>query len=91
MASLLSPEDQQVQSMPDASPTTWHRAHTTWFFEQFLLGPRGIQPWDAEFSFQYDDGRLDRILQAADFRRERTFTDDAGLFGLHLCRLTASN
>jgi ergothioneine biosynthesis protein EgtB len=55
-AAFLSAEDQVVQSMPDASPTKWHRAHVTWFFEEFLLlkFARGYQPFDERFGYLFN-------------------------------------
>src|SRR5437762_140058 len=55
-AAPLSAEDQVVQSMPDASPIKWHRAHTTWFFEQFLLKAHApdYRPFDERFAYLFN-------------------------------------
>ena len=52
----LSAEDQMVQSMADCSPTKWHRAHTTWFFETFILLPHlpGYHAYDERFIFLFN-------------------------------------
>ena len=60
LAAPLSPEDQCVQSMPDASPTKWHLAHTSWFFETVVLGPHvdgyeAFEPrWHILFNSYYE-------------------------------------
>jgi ergothioneine biosynthesis protein EgtB len=56
LAAPLSAEDQCIQSMPDASPTKWHLAHTTWFFETVLLQlhSEGYQPFDRRFHYLFN-------------------------------------
>lgn len=52
----LSPEDQMLQSMPDASPTKWHMAHTTWFFETFILQAYlpSYKPFDSRYKYLFN-------------------------------------
>ena len=55
LAAPLSGEDQVVQSMPNASPAKWHRGHTTWFFETFLLPHlSGYRVFDDRFSYLFN-------------------------------------
>ena len=90
LAEPLSPEDCQVQSMPDASPVKWHLAHTTWFFETFVLGTDpGYKPVDPQFGFLFNSyydavgprhPRPERGLLSrpglGDIRRYRTTIDE---------------
>src|SRR6476620_8577406 len=52
----LSAEDQCVQSMPDASPTKWHLAHTAWFFETVVLKPfaAGYRAFDDRYHYLFN-------------------------------------
>jgi ergothioneine biosynthesis protein EgtB len=56
LAAPLRPEDQVIQSMADVSPTKWHRGHTTWFFETFLLEPSltGYDLFDPDFRYLFN-------------------------------------
>ncbi len=56
LTARLSPEDQQVQSMPDVSPTKWHLGHTTWFFETFILRPQrpDYRVFDSSFNYLFN-------------------------------------
>ena len=73
LAAPLSAEDQMVQSGVETSPTKWHLAHTTWFFETFLLLPhaRGYRAFDERFTYLFNsyykqlDGHPARTVRGA--------------------------
>jgi ergothioneine biosynthesis protein EgtB len=52
----LVPEDYVIQTMPEASPTKWHMAHTTWFFETFVLKPHNSNhhPMHPQYAFLFN-------------------------------------
>jgi hypothetical protein len=56
LAASFSAEDQMVQSCPEASPMKWHQAHTTWFFETFVLRPflKDYKPFREEFHWLFN-------------------------------------
>src|SRR5688572_21235991 len=65
----LSAEDMLVQSMPDCSPAKWHLAHTTWFFETFVLAHAGpaFAPFHPQFGYlfnSYYNAIGDRVARA---------------------------
>jgi len=93
-AAPLSPEDQVVQSMPDASPTKWHRAHTTWFFEQFLLVPNvsGYRVFDERFSYLFNSYYVAAGPRHARPRRglvTRPNAEEVGAYRAHVDRAVA--
>jgi ergothioneine biosynthesis protein EgtB len=69
----LTAEDQMVQSMPDCSPAKWHAAHTTWFFETFLLS---AEPWYKPFDPRFRDVFNSYYKQLG----EHPFRGDRGTF-----------
>jgi ergothioneine biosynthesis protein EgtB len=76
LAANLSPEDQMVQSCPEASPVKWHQAHTTWFFETFVLRPflPDYMPFHEEFHWLFDSYYLSLAEELAEKKQCASFS-----------------
>jgi ergothioneine biosynthesis protein EgtB len=82
----LSPEDQMLQSMPEASPTKWHLAHTTWFFETFILQSYlpSYKPFDPQFKYLFNS--YYKQLGAHPYRGSRGLMSRPSLQQVHAYR-----
>jgi ergothioneine biosynthesis protein EgtB len=89
LAEPLTPEDQTVQSMPDVSPTKWHRAHVTWFFETFVLerfvpGYRPFDPMFRELFNSYYEGVGPQFARAHRGLISRPGAEEVGKYREHV-------
>ena len=87
----LVPEDQVVQSMPDVSPTKWHLAHTTWFWETFLLVPHqpGYALHHPDYPFLFNSYYVqagERHCRAQRGYLSRPTVDEVGMYRTHVDR-----
>jgi len=74
----LSPEDMVIQSMPDASPAKWHLAHTSWFFDTFVLArfDPGYKPFDPAFRDLFNSYYMAVGPQLVQVLAYRAFVDE---------------
>jgi len=89
LASPLRPEDMMLQSMEDASPAKWHLAHTTWFFEEFILKPRvpDYRTPDERFAFLFNSYYVQAGPRHARNQRgliSRPHCDDVAAYRAHV-------
>ena len=89
LAEPLSDADAAIQPFPDASPAKWHLAHSSWFFETFVLRDHvpGYRPYDERFAFlfnSYYDGEGERIARARRGMISRPSLDEVRAYRHHV-------